>query len=122
MSRSDPTTNDPAKADKDPRTHAIIGAAMEVHRQLGPGFLEAVYQQALQVEFAERKITFSSQIDLPVQYKGKPLNCTYRADLICFDGIVVELKAIAKADLNRRSANHQLPQGKRILHWFAAEF
>ena len=70
---------------KDPRTYAIIGAAMEVHRVLGCGFLEAVYHQALKVEFEARKIPFRSEVDLPVQYKGTTLEAGYRADFICFD-------------------------------------
>ena len=79
---------------KDPQTHAIIGAAMEVHRQLGCGFLEAVYQEALALEFAERDIPFQREADLTIRYKGQALRCEYRADFLCFDAVMVELKAV----------------------------
>jgi len=79
---------------KDPQTHAIIGAAMEAHKQLGPGFLEAVYQEALAIEFAARAIPFSREVELPVFYRGQRLSCSYRADFICYDSVIVELKAL----------------------------
>ena len=80
---------------KDPQSHAIIGAAMEVHRELGSGFLEAVYQAALALEFQERGIPYKAEVALPVRYKSKLLTCAYRADFICFEDFVVETKAIA---------------------------
>jgi len=80
----------------DPRTYAIIGAAMEVHRQLGSGFLEAVYQAAMVLELSARNIPFQREVELPVFYKGQRLDVSYRADFICFDTIVVELKALSK--------------------------
>ena len=83
-------------AARDPRTFAIIGAAMEVHRQLGSGFLEAVYHEALALELTERDVPFQREVDPPVCYKGTRLHTTYRADFICFDSVVVELKALAK--------------------------
>ena len=80
----------------DPQTYAILGAAMEAHRQLGHGFLEAVYQAALAIEFVDREIEFRAEVALPLRYKGKLLTCSYRADFICFESVLVETKAIAQ--------------------------
>ena len=79
---------------KDPQTHVVIGAAMEVHRQLGPGFLEAVYQEALAIELAARGVPFAREVELPVYYKGQLLKCGYRSDFVCYDSLITELKAI----------------------------
>ena len=81
---------------KDPLTHNIIGAAMEVHCSLGHGFLEAVYHEALGMEFAAKNILFESEVELPIHYKKTLLLTSYRADYICYDNIIVELKAISK--------------------------
>jgi GxxExxY protein len=69
---------------------------MEVHRQLGCGFLEPVYQEALELEFQERGIPFVREVELPVFYKGQRLALRYRADFICFDQVLAELKALAR--------------------------
>jgi len=82
--------------DRDPRTYAIIGAAIEVHKQLGCGFLEPVYQEALAVEFAKHGIPFRREVTLPVFYKEVRLHTPYRVDFICFDAVAVELKALSK--------------------------
>ena len=81
---------------KDPQTYAIIGAAMEVHKQMGHGFLEGVYQEALAIEFSEHNIPYQREVELKVSYKNRPLDCKYRADFICYGEIIVELKAISK--------------------------
>ncbi len=83
-------------AKSDPKTYKIIGAAIEVHRVLGPGFLEAVYQEALSVEFSTRLIPFQKEVDLPVCYKETILSTSYRADFLCYESVIVELKAISR--------------------------
>ena len=80
---------------KDERTYKIIGAAIEVHKKLGCGFLEAVYQEALGKEFAYQAISFKPQPIIQIAYKGKPLDKTYQPDFICYKEIIVEIKAIS---------------------------
>jgi GxxExxY protein len=82
--------------ENDPRTYSIIGAAMEVHRHLGCGFFEPVYQEALELELTARGVPFRRQVELPVRYKGVLLETYYIADLICYDVVVVELKALSR--------------------------
>jgi GxxExxY protein len=79
---------------RDPQTYEIIGAAMEAHRVLGCGFLEPVYQEALAKEFVLRGIPFRRQVDLPITYKGDLLAVKYKPDFICYDAVIVELKAL----------------------------
>lgn len=69
---------------------------MEVHRELGCGFLEPVYQEAMEIELGDRGIPFRSQCELPVHYKGRKLKAGYRPDLVCFDSILIELKALSR--------------------------
>ena len=80
----------------DPQTYAVIGAAIEVHSQLGHGFLEAVYQDALAIELTYRRITFLREVPLVIRYKDTPLACSYKADFLCFNSLLVELKALSR--------------------------
>lgn len=80
----------------DPLTSAIIGGAIEVHRALGPGLLESVYEECLAHELDERGLKVQRQVPLPVVFKGKRLDCGYRIDMIVNDSVLLELKAIEK--------------------------
>ena len=82
---------------------AIAGAAIEVHKELGPGFLEAVYQEAMEIELADRNIPFVAQKPLKIRYKGKALKKDYCADIICYDKIIVELKAMERLTSHEES-------------------
>ena len=75
-------------------TYAIRGAIYEVYKNLGAGFLEAVYQEAMEIELSEHGIPFSAQAEIPVRYKGHVLRQTYRADIVCYGKIILELKAV----------------------------
>ena len=89
-------------------TFAVIGAAMEVHKILGSGFLEAVYQAALERELTIRGIPFERQVELPVSYKGELVG-VYKADLVIDKKFVVEIKAVSKLNqLHQAQAMHYL--------------
>ena len=75
-------------------TSQIIGAAIEVHRELGPGLLESAYEECLCHELSLRRVNFHRQVALPVVYKGVRLDCGYRIDLVVEDMVVVELKTV----------------------------
>ncbi len=77
----------------DPQTYDVIGAALQVHRELGVGFLEGVYRDALHIELEVRGIPFRAEVSLPVSYRGTLLATRFRADLVCFNTLLVELKA-----------------------------
>ena len=80
--------------------YGIVGAAMEVHKELGCGFLEAVYQEAFQLELQSRHIPFVFQKQLAIFYKGRQLTKEYYADVVCYENIIVELKALDQLSTN----------------------
>ena len=84
-------------------SYNITGAAMHVYNTLGPGFLEAVYQEALELELAKRNIPYEREKELSISYNGVVLKQTYRADFVCYGNIIVELKAVAHLDDTHRS-------------------
>jgi GxxExxY protein len=79
-----------------PLSHAVIGSAIEVHRALGPGLFESVYQRCVGHELALRGIPFAAQVPVPLVYKGAALDCTFRVDFIVGDVLLVELKSIER--------------------------
>ena len=76
--------------------YAIAGAAIEVHRELGPGFLESVYQEAMKLELSARSVPFEAEKPISIEYKGQRLSQNYFADFVCFEQIIVELKALSR--------------------------
>jgi len=87
----------------------IMGACFEVYKEKGNGFLEAVYQECLEMEMADRKVPFLSQPQLALAYKGRPLKSKYTPDFICYDKIVLELKAVtALTDEHRAQVQNYL--------------
>ncbi|TWU50425.1 hypothetical protein B188_28570 [Candidatus Brocadiaceae bacterium B188] len=88
---------------KDSETYAIIGAAMAVHRELGNGFLEAVYQEALEREFSSQGIPYVREQELKIFYRGQELKACYKADFVCFGNIIVELKALQQLSGNEEA-------------------
>ncbi|NLO69439.1 MAG: GxxExxY protein [Porphyromonadaceae bacterium] len=97
-------------------SYRIIGSCMKVHSELGPGFLESVYQEALAIQFEEDRVPFQREVLLNVYYQGKPLKKKFKADFVCFDKIIVELKSasyihndnISQANNYLKSINFQL--------------
>ena len=73
----------------------IMGACFEVYKEKGSGFVESVYQECLEPELNDRKITFQAQTELALTYKGRPLKCKFKPDFICHDKIILELKAVS---------------------------
>jgi GxxExxY protein len=78
----------------DQLSNKVIGCAIEVHRELGPGLLESAYEQCLAAELSRSRIPYQLQVDLPVSYKGMRLDCSYRIDLLVDKQLIVELKSI----------------------------
>jgi len=97
---------------RDPETYALIGAAMEVHRFLGPGFLESVYREAFRVELSLRDVAYSCEVEFPVSYKDRRLDTKFRADFLC-SGVIVELKAVpALSGIEERQLINYLKAGR----------
>jgi GxxExxY protein len=89
--------------------YAIIGACFEVYNDKGCGFLEAVYQECLEIELGLRQIAFRPQAELLLSYKGRPLRQRYIPDFLCFGKIVVEIKAVSElADEHRAQVHNYL--------------
>lgn len=84
-------------------SYAIRGAMFVVHKELGCGFLERAYQDALEFEFQERGIPYEREKEIQIMYKGKPLGEPYRADFVCYGKIIVELKAVGTLESVHRS-------------------
>jgi GxxExxY protein len=86
---------DPAPTQSDAETYAVIGAAMEVHRVMGAGFLESVYCEALGLELTDRCVPFKANPPVGIKYKERRMLAFYRPDFICFDHVIVEVKAVS---------------------------
>jgi GxxExxY protein len=97
-------------------THAILGACFEVYRNKGCGFLEDVYQECLELEFADRGIPFVPRLPLQPEYKGRILRKRYEPDFICFDEVIVEVKACKHIEDAHRAQlmNYLRATGKRV--------
>ena len=90
-------------------SYRIMGACFEVYKELGCGFLEAVYQESLEIELTMQSIPFRAQTELVLSYKGRPLKQVYVPDFVCYDKIVVELKAVnAFDDVHRAQVQNYL--------------
>ena len=84
-------------------SYKVVGAAFKVYNALGHGFLEAVYQEALEIEFQRQGIPYEREKELKIKYEGVELKQTYKADFVCFGKIIVELKALNALDDAHRS-------------------
>ena len=82
---------------------AIRKVVFDVNREMGSGFVEAVYQECMERELTEKRIPFRSQVELKLQYKGEPLTQTYRPDIVCYEKIIVELKAVSKINAEHKA-------------------
>jgi GxxExxY protein len=87
-------------------SYAIMGACFEVYKEKGCGFLEAVYQECLELEFGLQSIAFQAQVELKLTYKGKELRLGYVPDFICFGTIILEIKAVSKLTDEHRAQVH----------------
>ncbi|TPW20790.1 MAG: hypothetical protein FD126_1331 [Elusimicrobia bacterium] len=94
---------------RDVRTYLIIGAAMKVHSRFGSGFLESVYQEALEAELKAIHVPFRREPRIAIDYEGKTLDSVYRPDFVVYDEVIVELKVVAELnDVHKRQVIHYL--------------
>ena len=103
-------------------SYLIQGAIFEVYRELGAGFLEAVYQECLEKEMRSQQIPFESQPMLALFYKQEKLNTTYRPDLICYDKIIIELKAVKDTSDEHRAQLHNYLKATGLRLGFLVNF
>ena len=97
-------------------SYAIVGAAIHVHNELGCGFVESVYQEAFEIELKYRSIPYIREAPLRINYRGGPLKKGFNADFICYDKIIVELKAVRELDaINQSQAFNYLKASRLIL-------
>ena len=90
-------------------SYRIMGACFEVYKEQGPGFLELVYQECLEIELALQSIPFAAQAELELVYKGRRLQKAYKADFVCFGKIILEIKAVSELlDQHRAQVHHYL--------------
>lgn len=87
-------------------THALLGACFEVYKVKGCGFLEAVFQECLEMELTDRCVPFRSPPLLNLEYKGRPLEQKYQPDFLCFDKVILEIKAVSKLTDEHRAQLH----------------
>jgi GxxExxY protein len=97
-------------------SYAIVGACFEVYKELGNGFLEAVYQECLELEFTQLRIPYLAQPKLDVSYKGNRLNQHYQPDFLCFGEIILEIKSVKQlgADLRAQTINYLKASNKEL--------
>jgi GxxExxY protein len=90
-------------------SYEIMGACFEVYKEIGCGFLEDVYQECLEIELQLRGVPFRPQVELPLAYKGRRLESKYKPDFICFDKIILEIKAVTElANIHRAQVQNYL--------------
>jgi GxxExxY protein len=87
-------------------SHLIIGAAIDVHRALGPGLLESAYSRCLAIELKERGLRFRREVAIPLEYKGISLDVSYRADFVVENRVIVEVKSVQKLEPIHRAQLH----------------
>ncbi len=103
-------------------SYRIRGAVFEVYREMGCGFLEAVYQECLEREFVKQSIPFIAQRELILHYKGERLTQTYKPDFICFDFIIVEIKAVKEFANEHRAQVHNYLKASKFELGFLVNF